>query len=328
MAEICNFHTQFPRGSPTKHMVARDAALLRSENEVLARVLASAGDATTVERARSALAAKPAEQPFAPLKVSAKAVSWSESGGDGAGRNFRSGSAAGVFRGVADDGDDFAFEPVVNTSGHGNFVALDGYLHKKGTGRFGLMSRRNWKRRHFQLILDAENDEDENVGPLITYADPKKPHKIIGRELLDGCAVDVDDGDSRPDRFRFNLVWDHDGESYERQFYAASKRDRAMWVAAVEAAVSAHAADLAAQSQATKQRRRASMVAARASYVAANDDDGGEEEDDDEDDEDGGAAFFPNTRRTQANELHDVISSLASPRARGRSSSGGKAPGP
>ena len=310
-------------------MVARDAALLRSENEVLARVLASAGDATTVERARSALAAKPAEQPFAPLKVPAKAVSWSESGGDGAGRNFRSGSAAGVFRGVADDDDDFAFEPVVNTSGHGNFVALDGYLHKKGTGRFGLMSRRNWKRRHFQLILDAENDEDENVGPLITYADPKKPHKIIGRELLDGCAVDVDDGDSRPGRFRFNLVWDHDGESYERQFYAASTRDRAMWVAAVEAAVSAHAADLAAQSQATKQRRRASMVAARASYVAANDDDGGEEEDDDEDDDE--AAFFPNTRptrRTQANELHDVISSLASPRARGRSSSGGKAPGP
>ena len=100
-----------------------------------------------------------------------------------------------------------------------------------------------------------------------------------------------------------------------------------MWVAAVEAAVSAHAADLAAQSQATKQRRRASMVAARASYVAANDDDGGEEEEDD-DEEDGGAAFFPNTRRTQANELHDVISSLASPRARGRSSSGGKAPGP
>ena len=68
------------------------------------------------------------------------------------------------------------------------------------------------------------------------------------------------------------------------------------------------------------------MVAARASYVAANDDDGGEEEDDDEEDDDGGAAFFPNTRRTQANELHDVISSLASPRARGRSSSGGKGP--
>ena len=73
------------------------------------------------------------------------------------------------------------------------------------------------------------------------------------------------------------------------------------------------------------------MVAARASYVAANDDDGGEDDEEEEEEDDGGAAFFPNTRptrRTQANELHDVISSLASPRARGRSSSGGKAPGP
>ena len=128
-----------------------------------------------------------------------------------------------------------AFVPVRNVEGVPNFVARSGNLFKKGSGSFGRMSRRSWKKRHFELVLDAEGEEDENVGPLLTYADPKKTHKVIGRELLDGCDVDSDtDGkdDGKPGRFRFSLIWDTEDHTSERQLYATTADDRAEWVAA------------------------------------------------------------------------------------------------
>ena len=92
------------------------------------------------------------------------------------------------------------------------------------------------------------------------------------------------------------------------------------------------------QSQAAKQRRRASVRAFRASIRRANEAEEANDDDDDDDDdeqqqqqeeeeEDDDDVVVddddqPNRRGTQAHELHNIITGLASPRAPRKTSRG------
>ena len=84
-------------------------------------------------------------------------------------------------------------------------------------------------------VLDATGDDGETIGPLFQYGDPKRPSKILGRDLLDGAVIDRDpprDGKKeRANRFYFTLAWPTDGT--ERQLYANSARARTEWCDAV-----------------------------------------------------------------------------------------------
>lgn len=89
-------------------------------------------------------------------------------------------------------------------------------------------------------MLDSENEDEVNVGPLLRYADPKKKTKCVGRELLDGATVEEATKAGKAGQFRFNLVW-RDPETgrvaSERQLYATSEKRRAIWVASLRDAI-------------------------------------------------------------------------------------------
>lgn len=211
-----------------------------------------------------------------------------------------------------------SFAPQRNEEARPNYVALGGDLYKKGTGGGGLFSRRNWKKRYFQLVLDSENEDEVNVGPLLRYADPKRRDKCIGRELLDGCVVALDSKPGRPDQFRFNLVWRDPGTgdiTSERQLYAVSERLRAAWVAQLHDAIEQHAAASASLPATQRVKRRSSIRDTMSSFAARNDDDdaassAGDVSDDDDDDD------APNVRErpAQHTEIHSAIASLSTPR--------------
>ena len=185
------------------------AALLRKENAALARVLdAVDADPAVAARARAFLAGAPVEDApiaFAPLRVPkrepggvrfnfadvARTAATAKTGGV---------ATSGLFRGVDEDEDADAPaapstpaeplpEPVRNDARHPNFVCVEGLLYKRGGGK-SFFGRNTWKQRLFQLVLDATDENGVTIGPLFRYADPKRPAKILGRDLLDGAALD------------------------------------------------------------------------------------------------------------------------------------------
>jgi hypothetical protein len=99
---------------------------------------------------------------------------------------------------------------------------MEGWLHKKGTGK-SLGGRRNWKRRFCRLTNDGERY-------YLQYATGPKPADVKGDQVVGGCEIEIVENKAHPSKFCFDIVQSNGEVATNFSLYADSQEDRELWV--------------------------------------------------------------------------------------------------